>query len=42
MNKEYTTWRKFLAWVGLISLTLIAVGVVMYLLGDLSIVIKEI
>lgn len=31
-NKEYTTWRRFLAWVGFITLIVLAVGIVAFII----------
>lgn len=31
-NKEYTPWRRFLAWVGFITLILAAIGIVAFLI----------
>lgn len=31
-NKEYTPWRQFLAWVGFITLIILAVAVVAFII----------
>lgn len=36
-GKEYTPWRRCLAWVGFITLALIAAGTVAYFTGNLTV-----